>query len=145
MSLLISPHETACPRCNWSIAVGTVEEKQRREAVHAHSSHGEPMPEQPVTGATWQEMAVDAVRQVAARGHDFTIFEALSEFGLASPPNARTALGRFASLIHDLQLAHVVGYAPSARKGTRRSAAAVWSRDVRRCRDEACKRKAGVA
>jgi hypothetical protein len=141
---LLDPFIASC-HCGWELAVETSTEKERREAVHAHAKHGTPLPAQPVAGNTWQERAADAVQQVAARGADFRIYDALAEFGLADPPNAKTSLGRFAALMHDLGHIHKVSFAPSNRGATKGSAAGVWNRDGRRCIDERCKRRAGVA
>lgn len=146
MNRVLDPALTACPQCpGWQVPCDTDQQKQRLEEIHAHSKHGIPLPAQPVNGANWQEQAVDAVRQVAARGKNFTLYEALAEFGLADPPNARTALGRFAVLVHDQLICHPIGYAPSQRTGTKKSAAAVWSRDGRRCVEPRCRRRAGAS
>lgn len=128
--------------CGWEWPIDGTED--RRKAVHEHARHGVPLPAQPVTGANWQEQAVDAVHQVAARGQNFRIYDALAEFGLQSPPDAQHRLGRFTTLIHDLGIAHKVGDAPSTRPGTKASAAGVWNRDPARCVDLRCKVKAGV-
>lgn len=146
MNTILEPHLTECVRCpNWQIACATEAEKQRREERHAHHKHGDPLPPQPVAAGDWQAQAVDAVTQVAARGQDFRIFDALAEFGLADPPDAQHRLGRFTTLIHDLGIAHKVSDAPSTRPGTNKSAAGVWNRDGRRCVDLRHRQKAGAA
>jgi hypothetical protein len=143
-SLLLNPKETTCSRCPWSIAVETDAEKQRRESVHASSAHGikAPVVERHLTGLSWQEAAVDAVRAVAARGGKFQLHEALTEFGIADPPDARTALGKFATLLHDLGIVHPCGFAPSTRPGTKKSALRVWSQSAAGCQECARKRTA---
>lgn len=145
---LLEPHLTACSRCpGWQIAYETAEQKQAAEDRHAHAKHGDPLPAQGVTGVNWQEQAVDAVRQVAARGQDFRIYDALAEFGLQSPPNHKSAVGRLATLVHDQGIAHPVGGAPSTRPATNASQAAVWNRNPSRCTSSElrCRQKAGAA
>lgn len=130
-------------KCGWETPA-TLDADRKRQ-VHEHARHGEPMPVQEMSGTTWQERAASAVQQVANRGADFFVFAALREFGVGDPPNAKTAMGRFSSLIHDLGYAHPVGYDKSQRSGTKRSAVAVWNRDVRRCTDVKCRQRNGVA
>lgn len=145
---VIDPVLTFCPHCpTWQVACDTEPQKQRLEALHAHSKHDTPLPPQTLTGVAWQTQAVDAIRQVAARGKTFRIFDALAEFGLQSPPNHKSAIGRLATLIHDQGIAHPVGAAPSTRGGTKRSQAGVWHRDPARCTSSElrCRQKAGVA
>lgn len=147
MNHTLTPSLTSCPECpQWEIACNGDAEKAAVEARHAHAKHGVPLPPQAVTGANWQEQAVDAVRQVAGRGKDFTIFEALAEFGLQSPPDHRHRLGKFATLIHDMGIAHPVSAAPSQRDGTKKSQANVWHRNPARCAstEMRCRAKAGA-
>lgn len=148
MTLLLDPKLTHCLQCpGWQVPCETDTQKQRLEDLHAHSKHDLPLPPQSVAGVTWQEQAVDAVRQVAARGKDFRIFDALAEFGLQSPPNAKSANGRLAILIHDQGIAHPVSGAPSTRPGTKASQAAVWNRNPARCvsTELRCRAKAGLS
>ena len=147
MNPLISPSIAYCSSasCQWEYAASTEAEAAKRKATHEHARHGKAMPEQEVTGADWQAQALDAVRQVAARGKNFRIFDALSEFGLQSPPDAQHRIGRFTTLVHDLGICHRVGDEPSTRPGTKASAAGVWHRDPARCRAHRCRSKAGAA
>lgn len=123
----------------------TADQAETAKRRHEHARHNQPLPTRELVGSSWQEQAVAAVRQVAARGEDFTVFEALREFGIADPPNAKTALGRFGTLIHDQHIAHPCRYAPSVRAGTKRSAAAVWNRDQARCMEPKCRAKVAVS
>lgn len=140
---IFDPPVECSRRCGWETPATL--DAPRKRAVHEHRHHGEPMPVQELVGTTWQEQAAHAVQQVANRGADFLIHTALREFGVGDPPNAKTALGKFAALVHDLGYAHPVGYEKSERSGTKRSAVAVWNRDVRRCTDLKCRRRNGVA
>lgn len=146
MNYLLSPVIAECSfGCGWNQACSDFDEAATKQATHEHLRHGQVMPPRELAGSGWQEQAVDAVRTVAARGVDFTVFEALREFGVGDPPNAKTALGRFGTLIHDMHIAHPVSYRPSLRQGTKRSAAAVWNRDQARCTDPKCRAKVGAA
>lgn len=147
MNRVLDPALTHCPECpGWQVPCDTETQKQRLEEIHGHGKHGKPMSPQPVAGGNWQEQAIDAVRQVAARGKDFTVYEALAEFGLQSPPDAQHKLGRFASLMHDMGIAHPVTGAPSKRPATKGSQAGVWNRNPARCTSSElrCRAKAGV-
>ena len=141
---IMAPPVECSRKCGWEWPADKTAE--RRRAIHEHRQHGEPLPAQPVTGVTWQEQACDAVTQVAARGKDFRIFDALAEFGLQSPPNAKSVIGRLAVLIHDKGIAHPVGAAPSTRPATNASQAAVWNRNPARCisTELRCRAKAGA-
>lgn len=134
-----------CSFCPAEWARPTEAEAERAKAAHEHLRHDQPLPERELAGSDWQAQAAEAVRTVAARGVDFTIFGALREFGVGDPPNAKTALGTFGALIHDMHIAHPVGYQPSPRKGTKGSAAAVWNRDQARCVHLKCRAKVGAA
>lgn len=140
---IMDPPVTCSKRCGWEWPA--TPDAESRRATHEHLRHGEPLPVQELSGTTWQERAANAVQQVANRGANFFVFDALREFGVGDPPNAKTAMGRFSALIHDLGYAHPVGYEKSPRAGTKKSAAAVWNRDGRRCVDLKCKQRAGVA
>jgi len=143
-SALVDPVIAECSQCPWEQACTGAIEAAGRLAQHLHLRHGEPLPAQPVSGANWQEQAVDAVRQVAARGKNFRIFDALSEFGLQSPPDAQHRIGRFTTLVHDLGICHKVGDDQSTRPGTKKSAAGVWNRNPARCVYPRCRQKAGA-
>lgn len=145
MSLLLNPVIAECPHCPWEQACAGGVEAAGKLAQHLHARHDEPLPPQEVTGANWQEQAVDAVRQVAARGRDFTIYEALAEFGLQSPPDAQHRLGRFTTLVHDMGICHKVRDDQSTRPGTKKSAAGVWNRNPAKCVYPRCRAKAGAA
>lgn len=142
---LLEPVLTHCDSCpGWEVACFTDAEKATKEAAHAHHKHGVPLPTRQLSGGTWQEQAMDAIRQVAAAGREFTVFEALREFGIADPPNAKTALGTFSMLIHDMHVAHPTRWDRSRRPGTKRSAAAVWHRDAARCVEPKCRARVGA-
>jgi predicted small metal-binding protein len=138
---LLEPCFATCPRCPWEQAFETQAEADRKAAVHAERSHGIKTPIEPrlLTGLAWQDAAIDAVRAVAARGEKFTLHDALTEFGIADTPNARTAHGRLAQLCHDTGICHPTGWATSSRPGTKKSALRVWSQSAAGC--EECKRK----
>jgi hypothetical protein len=140
---LIEPNFARCSVCRWEQTYDTQAEADRRKAVH-EESHGikAPVVERHLTGLSWQEAAVDAVRAVAARGERFQINEALREFGIADPPNARTALGKFATLIHDLGVCHPTGWAASSRDGTKKSGLRTWTQSASGCQECARKRSA---
>lgn len=140
MNPTLNPVLSQCADCPWNQEDPT----GQKLANHRHLHHGEPLQAQAVEGKTWREKAGNAVQQVAARGVEFTMYAALAEFGLADPPNAKTAIGTFSSTVHDLGYCHPIGYDQSKRGGTKRSAVAVWHRDGRRCMDEKCRRRAGV-
>ena len=142
MSMLVNPVIASCGRCPWEQARATKTEAEIAKQNHEHLRHGVPLPDRGLSGNGWQEQAVTALRQVAARGEEFRIYDALAEFGLANPPNHKTALGRLSSLLHDLHIAHPIRYEKSTRRGTKRSAAAVWHRDIRKCLDIKCQGKA---
>lgn len=140
---IMDPPVECSRKCGWETPA-TLDADTKR-ATHEHLRHGEPMPVKELVGSNWQEQAAHAVQQVANRGADFLIHSALLEYGVGDPPNAKTAMGRFSAIVHDLGYAHPVGYEKSERPGTRRSAVAVWNRDGRRCTDMKCRRRAGVA
>lgn len=147
MNRTLNPALTHCPQCpGWQVPCDNETQKERLEAVHAHAKHDVPLPVQAVTGATWQAQALDAIRQVAARGHDFRVYDALAEFGLQSPPNAKSVIGRLASLAHDQGICHPVSAAASTRPATKSSQAGVWNRNPARCTSTElrCRAKAGV-
>ena len=122
--------------CQWEWPAATETERDHRKAQHEHLRHNRPLPLQELAGADWQSTAIDAVRKMAATGRDYTIHAALREHGVGDPPNAKTAMGRFSTLVHDL------GYQQSERKGTKKSSVAVWNRDPLRCVDAECRRAA---
>lgn len=144
-SWTLNPAMAYCSFCIQEWARATQAEADKAKADHEHLRHNQPLPVTELAGSDWQTLAMDAVRKVAARGGDFTVFEALREFGIADPPNAKTALGRFSSLVHDLYVAHPCGYRQSSRGGTKKSAVAVWNRDQSRCVDATCRAKVGAA
>lgn len=133
-----------CSFCHQEWCRTTQAEADRCKASHENLRHNQPLPVTELSGHDWQTTAIDAVRQVANRGADFTVHEALREFGIGDPPNAKTALGKFSTLIHDLGVAHPCGYQQSERAGTKRSAVAVWNRNGSRCVRANCKAR-GVA
>lgn len=145
MSWLLDPVIRYCAFCPAEWACSTEGEAEKKKAQHEHLRHAQPLPQQEVTGADWQAQALDAVRQVAARGQDFRIFDALAEFGLQSPPDAQHRVGRFTALVHDLGVAHKVRSEPSTRPGTKSSDAGVWNRDPARCTRPNCRVRAGAA
>lgn len=145
MSFLLDPVIRYCSFCQAEWARATEAEAERDKANHEALRHNQPMPTQELAGSDWQSQALDAVRKVAARGANFTVFAALREFGIADPPNAKTALGKFSTLMHDMGVAHPVGYGPSKRPGTKASAAAVWNRNGANCTSERCRIRAGAA
>lgn len=141
----LSPEMAYCGFCPWEQAFATEQEAQRAKANHEHLRHNQPLPVQQITGRDWQAQAIDAIRQVAARGQDFRIFDALSEFGLQSPPNHKSQNGRLATLVHDLGIAHRVSADASTRPETNASQAGVWNRNPARCLKANCRVKAGAA
>lgn len=142
-SEIMDPPVECSRRCGWETPATS--DADHKRAAHEHLRHGVPLPPQEVTGVGWQEQAVDAVRQVAARGKSFRMYDALAEFGLQSPPDAQHRIGRFATLIHDLGIAHKIGDDQSTRPGTKKSAAGVWNRNPARCVEPRCRQRAGVA
>lgn len=140
-SWVLSPVITYCSFCNQEWACRTQPEADAAKVRHEHLRHGQPMPERQLVGSDWQAQAIDAVRTVAARGTDFIVHEALVEFGIGDPPNAKTALGKFATLMHDLGIAHPCGFRQSTRTATKRSALAVWNRDPTRCTSPRCQQR----
>lgn len=141
----LDPAMAICSFCPWELACTTPEQAAEKKAVHEHLRHNQPLPEQSVTGGDWQAQAVDALRTVAGRGQDFRVYDALAEFGLQSPPNHKSQMGRLATLAHDMGIAHPVGADASTRPGTKRSQAGVWNRNPARCTDQRCRAKAGAA
>ena len=146
MNHTLTPVIADCPHCPWEQACNNGIEAAGKLAQHLHLRHDQPLPPQEVTGSTWQAQAVDAIRQVAARGQTFRIFDALEEFGLQAPPDAKHAIGRLAQLVHDQGIAHPVGAAPSTRPATKASQAAVWHRNPAKCisHELRCRAKAGI-
>ena len=139
MSVYLDPTIATCSfGCSWEMACASIGEADERRARHEHLRHGQAMPPRQLAGSDWQTQAIDAVRTVAARGADFTIYDALREFGVSDPPNARTALGKFSTLVHDLHIAHPCGFTRSNRADTKKSAVAVWNRDQARCENVRC-------
>ena len=131
-------------KCGWEWPA--TPDAEHRRAVHEHAQHDAPMPVQALTGGPWQTQALEALRTVAARGKDFRVFDALEEFGLQSPPNAKSVIGRLAALMHDQGIAHPVSAAASTRPGTKGSQAGVWNRNPARCTSTElrCRAKAGA-
>lgn len=142
MNQTLTPVIADCPHCPWEQACNNGIEAAGKLAQHLHLRHDQPLPPQEVTGANWQEQSIDAVRQVAARGQEFRIYDALAEFGLQSPPDAQHRIGRFTTLVHDLGIAHKVRDEPSSRPGTKASAAGVWHRNPAKCMNPRCKARA---
>lgn len=138
----VKPKPAICSFCPWEQMYPTEDKAETAKRRHEHLRHNQPLPTQEITGADWQAQAVEAVRQVAARGQDFRIFDALKEFGLQSPPDQQHRIGRFATLVHDMGIAHKVGSAPSTRDRTNKSDAGVWNRNPARCTSPRCKARA---
>lgn len=125
-----------CPYdgCQWDQRRPNQASADRALATHLQRAHAI----NPLTGiqqmpaVEWHERAVDGAKILASRGEDFTLWQ-LHELGIPDPPNARYALGRFAQVIHDLGIAHPVGYQKSQRPGTKASSVRVWNADRSRC------------
>lgn len=142
---ILNPVISYCAFCPAEWARDTQEQAAKIKAQHEHLRHGQALPEQEITGSDWQTQAIAAVRQVAARGQDFRIYDALAEFGLQSPPNHKAQIGRLTSLAHDMGICHRVGADASTRPTTNASQAGVWNRNPARCTAQRCRTRAGAA
>lgn len=69
----------------------------------------------------WRTAAIHAIQ---ARTGTWQMWEILTVVG--DPPDHQHTAGKFARELEAIGVAHVVGYAPSNRPGTKRSAVAVW-------------------
>jgi hypothetical protein len=140
---LIEPNFARCSVCEWEQTYDTQAEADRRKTVH-EESHGikAPVVERHLTGLSWQQAAVEAIKAVAARGQRFTINDALTEFGVSETPDRKAAHGRLAQLCHDQGICHPVDWQNSTRGTTKRSAVRVWTRSAAGCAECARKRTA---
>jgi hypothetical protein len=124
------------PPCDWQIDV-PAQAVDRREAVHMQVRHGAGPLDTVIQldPVKWRTQAIEAIRQLVARGTDFALFE-VHDFGVGDPPDPQHQWGLLSRDIHRLGIAHPVDFMRSTRPGTKQSSVRKWSGDASRCEDE---------
>lgn len=83
------------------------------------------------TDPWWRACAMQAVEAEAASGRVFQSYDLVLRYGLAEPPSGPNAWGSLFGAAAKAGLIQAVGYAPSARPTTAKSAVRTWRGVVR--------------